>query len=665
MIIQRVLPSYSRVAAFAGVLTLSGQMQCQVPRQNPLSPAAQPSPAAPAPQVAASQQPLTAADLDAFLDGIVPSQLKRENIAGAVVLVMKDGKVVYQKGYGYADVSKKIPVTPDGTLFRPGSISKLFTWTAVMQQVQAGKIDLHADVNQYLDFKIPAAYPQPITMWNLMTHTAGFEEAIKDLISKGDRNPFSLHDYLVSHMPERVYPPGTIPAYSNYGATLAGYIVQRVSGMPFDDYVEKNIFTPLEMTHTTFRQPVSDALRPMNSAGYALGSGPAKPFEIVAAEPAGSATTSAADIAHFMLAQLQGGEYNGTSILSPSTTALMHSPQFAADPTLPHMCLGFYEETRNGHRIIGHAGDTQYFHSDLHLIQDQNLGFFVSYNSAGRGEISPRTELFHAFLDRYFPYTVPPVSAQANAMHDAQLVAGEYIGSRRPVTSVLSFFGFLSNPVVVPGKDGILTVKGFKGANQVPKTYVEIGPLLYREQEGQDLIGFTRDYNNRLVLSVDFPFEVFTKASLADSKGWNFFLLGLVAVVCITTLVWALLSLWVRRHYHQPLELSRRDRQSRTAIRIVLAVDLAFLLSWVFLLAGAGGNPLLNSSFDPLLRIMQIVGWLGSLGTLIILYAVVRLWHADREWWVSHLGNITIAAAAVSFSWFLLHWHLLDFSLKY
>ncbi len=649
-------------AALMGMVGF-GAVQGQIPTRHPLSPAAKTVPAAPA-QPANGAAPLTAADLGPFLDGLVPNQIKRENIAGAVVLVVKDGQVLYAKGYGYADVDKKIPVTPD-TLFRPGSISKLFTWTAVMQQVQAGKIDLHADINQYLDFKIPATFPHPITMWNLMTHTAGFEEAIKDLIITDPKGVVSLRNYLITHMPERVYPPGTTPAYSNYGATLAGYIVQRVSGMPFDDYVEKNIFAPLGMTHTTFVQPLPANLQPLMSQGYALGTDPPKPYELIGAPPAGSSATSADDISHFMIAHLQGGTYNGATILSPATTALMHSPQFAVDPPLPHMALGFYEETRNGHRIIGHGGDTQWFHSDLHLIQDQNLGFFVSYNSSGRGEIDPRGELFHAFLNRYFPYTPPAEAKQADAVHDAQLVAGDYITSRRPVTNIMSFFGFITNLKVSPGKNGTISVNEFKNMNQVPKTFVEIGPLLYREKDGQDLVGFTRDSQNRLVLSMDYPFMDWTKVGLAENKNWNIFLLVFIAVAGVGTLVWWPLSIWFRRHYKHPLELSRGELWVRRIIRLVVLCDLAFFASWLVLLASAGGDPLLSSSLDPTLRAMQLVGWLGSLGTLVILYGVVRLWRARGEWWVSHLGNLVIAVAAVMFSWFLLYWHLLDFSLKY
>ena len=319
----------------------------------------------------------------------MPLQLQRENIAGAVIVVVKDGQVLFSKGYGYSDVALHKPVVPDATLFRPGSISKLFTWTSVMQLVEQNKLDLDRDVNGYLDFKIPATYPQPITLRHIMTHTAGFEEAIKNLFVPEAKDLKPLGEYLRTSIPGRVSPPGTTPAYSNYATALAGYIVQRTSGEAYDDYVERHIFQPLGMAHTTMRQPLPDALKPLMSQGYTVASKPPKPFEFVQAWPAGSASVTATDMAKFMIAHLQDGQYQNVRILQPETARLMHSAQFAAVPPLNSMALGFYEETRNGQRIIGHGGDTVCFHSDLHLLPAAGVGFFVSYNSAGKGETNP------------------------------------------------------------------------------------------------------------------------------------------------------------------------------------------------------------------------------------------------------------------------------------
>ncbi|HLK53148.1 MAG TPA: serine hydrolase domain-containing protein, partial [Candidatus Angelobacter sp.] len=215
----------------------------QAPKATPVSPAPKAA-AASESKVTEPTHELTVDDVHAFLDGFVPMQLEREDIAGAVVLVVKDGAIFFAKGYGYSDVDKKMPVTVDATLFRPGSISKLFTWTAVMQLVEQGKLDLDRDINDYLDFKIPEKFGKPITLRHLMTHTPGFEEQVKDLINEEGTPIATLRQHLVSHMPQRIFPPGTTPAYSNYGASLAGYIVERVSGRPFNDYITENIFKP-------------------------------------------------------------------------------------------------------------------------------------------------------------------------------------------------------------------------------------------------------------------------------------------------------------------------------------------------------------------------------------------------------------------------------------
>ena len=222
----------------------------------------------------------------------MPYALQTGDIAGAVVAVVKDGQILTERGYGFADVEKRTPVDPKLTLFRPGSVSKLFTWTAVMQLVEQGKIDLDADVNQYLDFKIPARDGKPITMRNLMQHTAGFEEQAKGIISEDPKAP-GFEALLKHWVPTRVFAPGTTPAYSNYGASLAGYIVQRVSGEPFDDYIDKHIFEPLDMKHSSFRQPLPTELVPLMSKGYPAASRASRaPFEIVGPAPAGSLSSS-------------------------------------------------------------------------------------------------------------------------------------------------------------------------------------------------------------------------------------------------------------------------------------------------------------------------------------------------------------------------------------
>jgi CubicO group peptidase (beta-lactamase class C family) len=251
------MTAFARVLSVAALTVLASPSAfAAAPEEVPAAPAAPPAAVT-----------LTAADANGWLDGYLPYALKTGDIAGAVVAIVKDGQVLTARGYGYADVAAKKPVDPTLTLFRPGSVSKLFTWTAVMQLVEQGKIDLDADVNQYLDFKIPPRQGKPITMRNLMQHTAGFEEQAKGIITENTQAP-GFETLLKAWVPQRVFAPGTTPAYSNYGASLAGYIVQRLSGESFDSYMEKHIFEPLEMKYSTFRQPVPPELAPLMSKGY-------------------------------------------------------------------------------------------------------------------------------------------------------------------------------------------------------------------------------------------------------------------------------------------------------------------------------------------------------------------------------------------------------------
>ncbi|HEV2118045.1 MAG TPA: serine hydrolase domain-containing protein [Terriglobales bacterium] len=639
-------------------------VRAQTRAQNPLAPRALNKQEPVREKAAPGTHELTETDLAAFLDGLVPLQIERDDIAGAVVAVVKDGKVVFERGYGYADVGKKTPVSPQNTLFRPGSISKLFTWTAVMQLVQEGKLNLDRDVNDYLDFKIPPAYTKPITLRDLMTHTPGFEESIKGLFVPAAGQMEPLGKYLAAHLPQRVFPPANTPAYSNYGATLAGYIVQRVSGQPFDEYVQEHIFLPLGMTHSTFSQPLPPNLKPLMSQGYQLASQPPKDFEMVQAYPAGALSSSADDLARFMIAHLQDGQYEEARILQPQTAQLMHARAFVNVPDMNAMALGFYEESRNGHRIIGHGGDTNWFHSDLHLILDANTGFFVSYNSAGRDESDSRGELWHKFLDRYFPYQPPAAVTPATAAQDARTVSGTYITSRRDQTNVFSLVGLFDEANVSANSDGTITVDPLKGVNGQLKKWREVGPLEYCEVDGQDRLAFKKDSAGRLEAITDFPAIVYPRAHWYENKMVNEVIVVICAAIFLLTLLFWPVAALVRRHYGKPLLLTAGQRRLRLAVRVVCALDLAFIVGWGSIILGLNDVAALNQQLDPWIRLLQIVGWLGVIGLIITVDNLVRAWQSPRWWW-TRLWDTGIALASIAFVWLLFNWHLLHWRLMY
>ena len=668
---QWVLRSAALVVAGCGLL--GAQLYAQ--EQKPAAPKSS-SAAGKTPQAAASfsataihGQELTATDLSAFLDGLMPGQIEKADIAGAVIAVVKDGKVLFEKGYGYADAEKKTPVSPQDTLFRPGSISKTFTWTAVMQQVEQGKLNLDADVNQYLDFKVPQTFGKPTTLRDIMTHRSGLEETIKDLFVGSEKDLMPMAKYLPTHLPAQIFPPGTTPAYSNYATTLAAYMLQRVSGQPFDDYVDDHFFKPLNMTRATFRQPLPESLKPFMSNGYNLGSGKPKPFEWVEVAPAGSLSASAESMAHWMIMHLQNGRYGDAQILKPETAVQMHARQEGWPASMNAMCLGFYEQNMNGHRVIAHGGDTELFHSDLLLLINENVGLFVSYNSGGRPEHGDaRSDLFIKFMDRYFPGAPASEPTLSTAKEDAQSVAGPYKISRRfdtnilAVTTVLGEAKFVADP-----KDNTIYLDGFlKEENGQPRHFREVGPMLFRSDDGPEKVAFIKDASGHRVAYIDYPFMVFQEVdSGLDNQMFNYIVIGFgVGVVILTILLWPVAAI-LRKHYDRPLTLGPAARSWRRWVKIACFVDIAYLCGLMLVLNALEKPGGLGSSGDRRLHLWQLIGVLGGVGALITIIAAIKSWADEQQWVWYKIWNTLLAVGCVGLFWFLVHWHLLNFSLNY
>ncbi len=610
---------------------------------------------------------LTADDLGAFLDGLVPQQIGHSDIAGAVVAVVKDGKLLYAKGYGYADVAKKIPVDPETTLFRPGSISKTFAWTAVMQQVELGKLDLDHDVNDYLDFKIPPAFSKPITLRNIMTHSTGYEETIKDLFLTDIKNLVPIEVYLRAHMPARIFPPGVTPAYSNYATTMAAYIVERVSGQKFDDYVEEHFFKPLNMHYATFRQPLPDNLKSYMSQGYILGSGEPKPFEVVQVSPAGSLSASAVDMTHWMIMHLQNGKYGDVQILKPETAIQMHSRQEGWPAGMHAMCLGFYEQSENGHRSIGHGGDTVSFHSDMHLLLNDNVGIFLSVNSLGRDQADMRGTFFNRFMDRYFPETPVNEPGVSTAAQDAKAVAGTYMVSRRFETNILAVTGVLGETeIVADPKDNTIFSPDMKGLDGQPKHFREISAGVYRSLDGKDKLAFTKDAIGRPVFYMDYPFMVFLRVdSLFDKKGFNFFVIGFsLTVIALTILLWPVAAMF-RSHYAKPLTLDDGAKRLRLLVRLDCIAALVFIVGFVSILNGLESLKISAEGLDIWIHLLQVVGVLTGFGALLALLNAVKSWGDSAQWLWYKIWSTLQAFACVGFFWFIFHWHFLNLHLNY
>ena len=614
----------------------------------------------------AGQHELSAEDVDAWLDGYMPYALHTGDIAGAVVTVVKNGQVIAARGYGYADIAKRRPVDPARTLFRPGSISKLVTWTAVMQQVEAGKIDLDRDVNQYLDFTIPPRAGKPVTMRQIMTHTGGFEEASKDIIFYDQQRIMPLGVYLKRWVPTRIFDAGTTPDYSNWATALAGYIVERVSGTPFDDYVEQRIFTPLGMRTASFRQPLPVALRPFAATGYPRASAPAKGFEIVGPAPAGSLSASGIDMARFMIAHLE----NGRGVLRPETAAMMQdSPLGRVDPRslippLNRMELGFFQTNINNRDVIGHLGDTNEFHSSLHLFRKENVGFYVSFNSAGRDGAAhvARIQLFHDFADRYFPATGRDrhVNAKTAAEH-ARMMVGQWEVSRRSVSNFLNVLNLVGQVAVGVDDKGGLVVPSLKGPGGGPQQWEEIAPFVWRDRGGHDRLAAQVVDGKVVRWSYDLvaPFMVFDRVPGWRSAGWLMpALYASLAVLLLTFLYWPA-AWYVRRRFTAPIAASGKALKAYRATRIMAGLVLLALGGWLVAFTLMFGDSLSAGTLNGLLWLLQIAGaiiFVGAVG--IAAWNVVETWRDGRRWrrklWSVLMLLATLVVLLVAWSYSLI-----------
>jgi CubicO group peptidase (beta-lactamase class C family) len=621
------------------------------------------------PDQPADAHELTAADAEAYLDGLMPYALQAGDVAGAVVVVVKDGQTLFEKGYGVADVEHRTPVDPKTTLFRPGSVSKLFTWTAVMQLVEQGKLDLDKDVNAYLDFQIPASWSKPITLRDLMTHTAGFEETLEHLGTYDQKSLMKLDDLLKAWVPTRIFPPGEVSAYSNYGAALAGYIVQRVSGEAFDEYVGRHILQPLAMTRSSFAQPLPDALAKDMAKGYPRASEPAVPFELVGPGPAGSLSATGDDMAHFMIAQLADGAYGDVQILKPETAALMRKPAFTPVPPLPGMALGFYHEDCNGHDIIGHGGDTVVFHSDLHLILDAKVGLFVSMNSAGKDGAAQdiRAALFHGFLDRYYPAApAAPEPTLASARQDADAIAGTYEPTRRSETNFIRFGALLGDPPTLSvNDDDTISFSEYLDHAGVPKRWREVAPFQWRDVASDSrLVAIRHDGTVERLASTDLPPVLdFTPVRTMAAASWNHALLfATLGLLLLISLAWPAGAV-LRWHYSRPL--GGAARLHRLSHGVVL-LHFLFLAGWCGVLVyGATHVTAFDTPLDPVLRVLQLIGVIAVIGTVAPLYGLYAAsMDPARSWW-RRLAPMVPALACLASVWFAFSQHLLTLGLDY
>lgn len=626
-------------------------------------------------QASALTPELNTADLEAFLDRVIGAQMDELNIPNLTVSVVAEGEVILSKGYGYADMEKKTPVDADRHMFRIGSTSKLFTWTAIMQLVEQGKLDLDTDVNEYLDFAIPSMLEYgskkevgPITIRNLMNHTPGFEDYMTDVFNLVEEDMITLEEYVKSRRPARVFPPGEVTAYSNYGTSLAGYIVEVVSGIPFEQYIEENIYVQLGMEHSTFRQPLPAHLAPHMSKPYRYVNGDfaeAK-FELFSA-PAGSMTSSATDMTRFMLAYLNGGQLNGKRILEETTVERMFKGESRQHPSINGMTHGFIKETYNDREIFHHPGGTMLYITGMYLLPEEEVGFFISHSG---GNFLVNTEIFYEFMDRYFPAkndTFIPQPTEGMKERSMQFV-GEYHQNRKSFTTLDKLLSLMIGVIRVD-----MDEEGYLLVNHLMETsrFVEVEPGVYQnttensihEYSGEfKTIAFGTDSMGRTMLMASGPMS-YSRAPWYESSIFTFAMLGLSILFIIGSLIyWGAKALVVRFRNKQVPIVSNSVKWAK---RVVFVNGILTLIIIMSLLSGGGPDPVYGlppSAYTPpstLDTFLDLVPYGFVLITLPLLVFTFKAWK-NGYWKAASCVHYSIfALASVILSWIFYNWNVI------
>ncbi|MFN7949901.1 MAG: serine hydrolase domain-containing protein [Blastocatellia bacterium] len=448
--------------------------------------------------------------LEALLDPIFAGQMTKLHIPGAVIALVKDGKLVFTKGYGVADIEKKTPVVPDKTIFRIGSITKVFTASAVMQMADRKKIKLTDDVNKYLTgVTVPDTFSRPITFHDLLTHTSGLDEISPGRRTSDENKVVPLGEFLKPRIVRRA-PPGETISYSTYNPALAALAVEQITKMPFKLYLQKNIFAPLQMNHTSIAAVKHEYQQDLATGyEYAENKYQPLPFQWFHTYPASDINSTATDMARFMLAHLQLGALDGKRILSERAAREMQATHFRNHPKISGWAYGFYEGTQNKLRFIEHGGTMDDGYSALlTLVPEKNLGIFVACNTETGGiplGEKIKTELFN----RSFPAPKPAVPQAKNPAPDAlKKFAGKYRSLIYCHTCPPNSGAYVPNPFEVKvTADGMLSFLGGRWKQIEPMLFV----LADGERAGQVLFGFKENSQGAITLMFYDAYNVYEK----------------------------------------------------------------------------------------------------------------------------------------------------------
>ena len=594
-------------------------------------------------------------EIQEFADNFFKKNMNSYHIPGAVLVVVKDGRVILSKGYGYADLKNQVPVSPERTVFRVASISKLFTSTALLQLKDQNKLGFHEDINKYLkDINIENKYATPVTIHHLLTHTAGFDEKIfiGNWYKYSENIPF--YENAKANIPPLIREPGLVTQYSNFGMQLAGCLVQDVSGEPFNNYMERHVLRPLKMNNSSFRL-TKDIINNMAQGYYYDGrytSYRLHRFYGIPALPAAGLNATGLDMANFIIANLQRGQLGNTRILSEESVKEMHSQQFSNHPKLPGICYGFMEDFSFGQRLLEHGGWEPGFASELVLIPEENSGYFIAVN------VSCYNSFLQDFKTHFMYKFYPPSASTVNNYKyidsggaDLKKYEGVYSCNRVPQKSLGRIMSLLQSQELVVKKSGsnFLSI-GASGSEG--EKYYQIGPNKFKKLQGKGTVAFRQESDGTVsYLFVEHsPSVAYSRLRPHETRGFHLKLLSIIAAVLLTGVFAGLLSFLTEI-------IDKLTRQLRNLFFLLCSINILYLVL------------ILVSLYPRIMDINSIILKLPA-GAIVLLYAYLgtiplTCWAVSLLIYCAKAGKLNIfqtiyysiiAAACTSLLIFLHYW---------
>jgi CubicO group peptidase (beta-lactamase class C family) len=603
-------------------------------------------------------------EFSSFIDGFLAGVQKERAIPGMAFAAVRNGEILYLKGYGVRDVASGAPVLPEQTLFRVGSISKLMTATAIMQLIERGRISLDEDVNTYLRrWKLPERFGAPVTIRHLLTHTAGFDYKALEVCAPTSSDERSYGIRLQKIMPVRYAAPGKYYSNSNMGYSLIGSIIERYSRQDFSPAIKRHIFQPLGMNLSTFA-PTQDERKNL-AAGYDLNER-VVPYEYRYDLPAMGMSTTASDMARFMMSALAGGVLGRNRILGDMYTRSMQRRHFSPHTLIEGAGLGYLEKHIMGWRTLQQSGNMNGYSSFLMLLPEKNFGFFFAANAT---DLDFYYEMASAIVGRFFPAsddkkitaaTQPPmIRMDIEGYYRTNLISRHTAEKSARMTTDQLHVSIEDGAVVLKH-----TIEDAPPVRLIPMEVSDEGDLFIKaEDNGRpslDYLFFQRNASGNVeAMIIGDVNHTYDKLQTHENHYWQIVFIVIFVSCAFLSFLGAILGSELNKRNPLWEKDLRSDTEQWNIASIFWLTQIAFVLGLIISIYFKGSEFQIFVPYQ--VKALFVIPLAGALLLAWFWFRIAGNILSTEHHWAEKLLLIIIASIETAYMFFLADWRLLGF----